>query len=133
MNEKSTDLVTAIHSFKKIAFPDVVDKRFSEMTQTQQLQAHENWIRSQFGWMHEYSKPHISLLLNCLDNERETVAALRQQVLRFKTALNIYFGPITGEMFADTILSQASHETSKTESVSEPHNENNPGLRTSSD
>lgn len=66
-----------MHDFTKILpfdrgiqFPKLVGKTVGELDDDQALQAHEDWIRQQFGHMGEYYQPHFSALLHIIDEQR---------------------------------------------------------------
>lgn len=54
-------------------FTELKDKTVGELTDEQAVQAHEDWIRAQFGHMGEYYRPHLSMLLNVIDGLRAPV------------------------------------------------------------
>ncbi|MBC8741817.1 hypothetical protein F6X40_35300 [Paraburkholderia sp. UCT31] len=55
-------------------FEGVADKRMSELTELQQDDAHELWLRAQIGWFSEYHQRHLKLLLKRLDEARAVTA-----------------------------------------------------------
>lgn len=51
-------------------FHELAGKRVGDLTDEQAVQAHEDWIRAQFGHMQEYYRPHLSMLLHVIDKLR---------------------------------------------------------------
>lgn len=51
-------------------FPELAGKTVGELTDEQAVQAHEDWIRAQFGHMTEYYRPHLAMLLHVIDGLR---------------------------------------------------------------
>lgn len=75
---------------------DLGDKRIGQLTQEQELQAHENWIRCQFGFFVGYYRPHISLLLHVIDELRKIqspndarVVELQSELTEFRHAAGV--------------------------------------------
>ena len=58
---------------REIQFPELNGKMVSELNDEQAKQAHEDWIRQQFGHMAEYYRPLLSLLLHVIDEQREAL------------------------------------------------------------
>lgn len=52
-------------------FDAVRDKRMSELTDVQKLDAHELWLREQMAWMPPYYQEHLLFLLERLDAVRK--------------------------------------------------------------
>lgn len=71
MTDKKLYDFTQTKPFKRERqFPALKEKTIGELSDAECLQAHEDWIRMQFGHMGEYHKPHISALLHIIDELR---------------------------------------------------------------
>lgn len=63
-------------TFKPQVFPELADKRLSELTDAQKEDAREDWIRANYGYIERHDYRHIEFLLARIDELRE---ALRQR------------------------------------------------------
>lgn len=73
------------HAFVVKVF-DLGDKTIGQMTLQESADAHEQWLRDQFGHMAQYYRPHLSLLLSRLDELRAAHAYVLEQLARYDSA-----------------------------------------------